>query len=50
LTDDGPVYHAPSVHVSRAKSIARTTIDIPKQNFLSPEFETKLQSEVPLFL
>jgi len=32
LTDDGPVYHALSVHRSRAKLIARSTIDMPRRN------------------
>ena len=50
LTNDGPVYHALSVHLSRTKLIARSTIDIPWRNFLSPEFRKKFQREVPLFL
>jgi len=36
LTDDGPVYHALSVHLSR-----RSTIDMPWRNSLSPEFGTE---------
>ena len=50
LPDDGPVYHALSVHRSRAKLITRSTIDMPWRNFLSPEFGAKFQREVPLFL
>ena len=30
--------------------IALSTIDMPKQNFISPEFGTKFQREVHLFL
>jgi len=41
LTDDGPVYHALSVHLSRAKLITRSTIDMPRRNSLSPEFGTE---------
>ena len=44
------VYHALSAHLSRAKLIARSTIDMPWRNFPSPEFKKKFQSEVPLFL
>ena len=29
-----------SVHLCRVKSVARSTFDMPKQNFLSPEFRT----------
>ena len=51
LTDDNPVYHARSVHVSRANLITRaSTIDMLWRNFLSPEFGAKFQREVPLFL
>ena len=50
VTDDGPVYHALSVHLSRAKMTARSTIDMRWRNFLSPEFRKKFQREVPLFL
>jgi len=51
LTDDGPVYHALSVHLSPAKLITRFDDDMPWRNFLSPEFITKyFQREVPLFL
>ena len=39
-----------TAHLSRAKLIARLTIDMPWRNFLSPEFGAKYQSEVPLFL
>ena len=41
----GSVYNALSVHLSRAK-----LIDIPWRNFPSPEFRTKFQMEVLLFL
>jgi len=44
------VYHALSANLSRAKLIARSTIDMPWRNFPSPEFKKKFQSEVPLFL
>jgi len=50
LTDDGPVYHAVSVHLSRAKLITRFDDDMPWLNFVSPEFRTKFQREVPLFV
>ena len=50
VTDDSPVYHALSVHLSRAKMTARSTIDMRWRNFLSPEFRKKFQREVPLFL
>ena len=51
LTDDNPVYHARSVHVSRANLITRaSTIDMLWRNFLSPEFGAKFQRGVPLFL
>ena len=46
----GPVYHTLSVHLSSAKLTARSTIDMPWHNFLSPEFRKKFQREVPLFL
>ena len=49
LCDDGPVDHALSVHLPRAKLIARSTIYMPRRNFLSPEFREKFQREVPLF-
>jgi len=32
LTDDGPVYHALTVHLSRAKLIARSTVDMLWRN------------------
>jgi len=47
LSHSGPVYHALSVYLSQAKLIMR---DMLKLNFLSPEFGTKFQTEVPLFL
>ena len=50
LTDDGPVYHALGVHLSRAKLITRPMIDMPWQNFLIPAFRKKFRREVPLFL
>jgi len=50
LTDEGPVYHALSVHLSGAKLTTRSKIDMPLRNFLSPEFRTKFQREVALFL
>jgi len=50
LTDDRPVYYAPRRHLSRAKLTARSTIDMPKQNFLSPEFGTKFQNKLLLLL
>jgi len=31
-------------------SFVDNAIDLPWQNFLSPEFETKFQKEVPIFL
>jgi len=41
-TDDGKVYRkvyrALSIHLSPAKLIARSTIDMPWRNLLSPEF------------
>ena len=46
---DGPVYHALSVHLSRAKLITRFD-DRYAVAKLSPEFRTKFQREVPLFL
>jgi len=50
LIDDGPVYHAlASTFVELIRQHV-LTIDIPKQNFLSPEFGTKFQRKVPLFL
>jgi len=49
LTDDGPVYHAPSVHLSRAKSITRFDDQYAEAKFsVSPECGTKFQREVPL--
>ena len=36
--DDGPVYHALSVHLSPAKLTARSRNDVPWRNFLSPDF------------
>ena len=50
LNDDGPVYHALSVHLSRAKSTTRWTIDLSWRNFLSPGFGAKFERKVPLFL
>jgi len=50
LTDDDPVYHTLSVHLSRAKLIARLEIDMPWRSFLSPEFRKKFQREAPLWL
>jgi len=50
LINDGPVYHAVSVHLCRSKLIARLTIDMQWHNFLSAEFGTKFQEEVPLFV
>jgi len=50
LTDDGPVYHALSVHLSRAKLITRFNDRYAVAKFLSPEFGEKFQREVPLFL
>ena len=49
LTDDGPVYHALSVHLSGAKLISRFDDRYAVAKFLSPEFRTKFQREVPLF-
>ena len=49
LSDDGPVYQALSVHLSRAKLITRSTIDMPKQNFLSPEFRENFRGKYPYF-
>ena len=46
MTDDGPVYHALSVHLSRAKLITRF---YNRYAEASPEFGTKCQREVPLF-
>ena len=48
LTDDGPVYHTLSVHLSQAKLIARSTIDMPRQNFLSPEIRKTVPEESTL--
>jgi len=50
LTDDGPVSHALSVHLSRAKLITRSTIDVLWRNFLSPEFGAKFQRGVHALL
>jgi len=51
LTDDGPVYHALGVHLSRAKLITRfDDRHAVIKKILSPEFGTKSQNEVPLFL
>ena len=52
LTDDGPVYHALSVHLSQAKLITRFDDRYAYRGeiILSPEFRTKFQREVPLFL
>jgi len=50
LIDDGPVYHALASTFVELIRQHILTIDIPKQNFLSPEFVTKFQREVPLFL
>jgi len=36
--------------LSEANLIARSTIDMPWRNFLSPEFRKKFQRDVPLFL
>ena len=30
-------------------SFVDDTVDLPRRNFLSPEFEAKFQKEVPLF-
>ena len=50
LTDDCPVYHALSVHLSRGKLTTRFDDRYAVANFfLSPEFRTKFQREVPLF-
>ena len=49
VTDDSPVFHDLSAHLSRAKMTARSTIDMRWRNFLSPEFRKKFQREVPLF-
>ena len=51
MTDDGPVYHALGVHVSRAELITRSTIDMSWQNSLSPEFRKKSSSgKCPYFV
>ena len=50
MTDDGPVYHAVSVHHSRAKLITRFDDRYAVAKFSSPEFGAKFQSEVLLFL
>ena len=50
VDDVGPVYHALSVRLSQAKSMTLSTIDMPKQSIQSPEFGTKFQREVPLYL
>jgi len=39
-----------TLELSRAKLIARSTIDMPWRNFLSPKFRKKFQRKVPLFL
>jgi len=51
LTDDGPVYHALSVRLSRAKLITRFDDRYAVAKFsLSPELRTKFHREVLLFL
>jgi len=46
-----PVYHALSVHLSRAKLITRFDDRYAVAKFsIRPEFRTKFQREVPLFL
>jgi len=51
LTDDGPVYHAVSVHLSRAKLITRFDDQYAVAKFSkSWGFRTKFQREVPLVL
>jgi len=51
LTDDGPVYRALSVHLSRAKLITRFDDRYAVAKFsLSPELGANVQREVPLFL
>ena len=48
LTDYAPVYHALSVHRSRAKLVARSAIDMPWRNFRSVEFRKKVQERCTL--
>jgi len=48
LTDDGSVYHALSVHLSRAKLV--TCFDHRYAVAKSPEFRAKFRQEVPLSL
>jgi len=50
MTNDGPVYHALSVHLSRAKLITRFDDRYAVAKFSKSDFRTKFQREVPLFL
>jgi len=50
LTDNGTVYYAFSVHHHRAKLIARSTIDVPWRNFLSPEFRKSSRGSTVIFV
>jgi len=49
LTDDSPVYHILSVHLSQVKLITRFDDQYAVAKF-SPEFRTEFQREVPVFL
>jgi len=42
------IYHSLNVHLVE-RSLQKGFDNMPKQNFLSPESETKFQMEVPLF-
>jgi len=50
VTEDGPVYHTLSVHLSRTKLKTRSDDRYTVAKFSNPEFWTKFQREVPLFL
>ena len=50
LTDDGPVHHALSVHLSRAKLITRFDDRYAVAKFSKCRLGAKLQRKVPLFL
>ena len=50
MIDDGPVYHAKSVHFRRAKSITRFGDRYAEAQFFKSGVLEKLQKEVPLFL
>jgi len=48
--DDGPVYHALSVHLSRAKSVTRFDDRYAVAKFPKSRVWSKVPEKVPLFL